>query len=87
MANRPVAQDVLASRAIGLEMERLAMHLATLNGLATDIAYLQPAASYGRLRTAIINASQRVCGNRFGRGWIRPGVTPNRLATRCGKTC
>ncbi len=55
-------------------MERLAIHLATLNGLATDIAYLQPAGTYGRLRTAIINASQRVSGNRFGRGWIRPGA-------------
>ena len=55
-------------------MERLAMHLATLNGLCTDIAYLQPAATYGRLRTAVINASQRACGNRFGRGWIRPGA-------------
>jgi Ni,Fe-hydrogenase III large subunit len=56
-----------------LELERVAMHTATLNGLATDIAFLQGAASHGRLRTAIINASQRVCGNRFGRGWIRPG--------------
>jgi Ni,Fe-hydrogenase III large subunit len=62
------------SRAIGLELERVAMHLATLNGMATDIAYLQPAGTYGRLRTAIINASQRVCGNRFGRGWVRPGT-------------
>ncbi|HEY8907146.1 MAG TPA: hypothetical protein VIM63_14010, partial [Rhodoferax sp.] len=54
---------------------RVAMHLATLTGLATDIAYLQPAGTYQRLRTAIINASQRVCGNRFGKGWIRPGAS------------
>ncbi|PJB41705.1 MAG: hydrogenase [Comamonadaceae bacterium CG_4_9_14_3_um_filter_60_33] len=74
LAKRPVSLETTASRAIGLELERLAMHLATLNGLATDIAYLQPAATYGRLRTAIINASQRACGNRFGRGWIRPGA-------------
>lgn len=73
MANQPVALATTASRAIGLELERVAMHVATLNGLATDVAYLQAAASYGRLRTAIINASQRACGNRFGRGWIRPG--------------
>ena len=73
LANQPVAQAVHTSRAMGLEMERVAMHTATLNGLATDIAFLQGAASHGRLRTAIINASQRVCGNRFGRGWIRPG--------------
>lgn len=74
LANKPVAVATLTSRAIGMELERLAMHLATLNGLATDIAYLQPAGTYGRLRTAIINASQRACGNRFGRGWIRPGA-------------
>ncbi|WP_394755665.1 hypothetical protein [Rhodoferax sp.] len=48
-------------------MKRVAMHLATLGGMATDIAFLQGGATYGRLRTAIINASQRVCGNRFGR--------------------
>lgn len=74
LANRPVARAAIASRAIGLELERLAMHLSTLGGLATDTAYLQAAATYGRLRTAIINASQRACGNRFGRGWIRPGT-------------
>jgi Ni,Fe-hydrogenase III large subunit len=75
LANRPVAQVTQASRAIGLELERVAMHLATLTGLVTDIAYLQPAGTYQRLRTAIINASQRVCGNRFGKGWIRPGAS------------
>ncbi len=74
LANRPVAQVTQASRAIGLELERIAMHLATLTGLATDIAYLQPAGTYQRLRTAIINTSQRICGNRFGKGWIRPGA-------------
>ncbi|ABD70989.1 NADH-ubiquinone oxidoreductase, chain 49kDa [Rhodoferax ferrireducens T118] len=73
MSNQPVAPAIQASRAIALEMERIAMHLATLGGMATDIAFLQGGATYGRLRTAIINASQRVCGNRFGRGWIRPG--------------
>ncbi|MFZ3081361.1 NADH-quinone oxidoreductase subunit C [Rhodoferax ferrireducens] len=73
MSNQPLAPAVHASRAIALEMERIAMHLATLGGMATDIAFLQGGATYGRLRTAIINASQRVCGNRFGRGWIRPG--------------
>ena len=66
-----VETDVL--RGIALEMERVAMHLATLNGLATDIAFVQGTGTYGRLRTAMINASQRVCGNRFGRGWLRPG--------------
>lgn len=60
-------------RGIALELERVAMHLAALTGLATDIAFLQGGASYGRLRTAVINATMRVCGSRFGRGWLRPG--------------
>lgn len=66
----PAAERV---RGVALELERVAMHLAALTGLATDIAFLQGGATYGRLRTAIINATQRVCGNRFGRGWLRPG--------------
>ena len=69
----PVAADTELVRAVALELERIAMHLAALGGLATDIAFLQGGASYGRLRTAIINASMRVCGSRFGRGWLRPG--------------
>ena len=60
-------------RGIALELERIGMHLVALTGLATDIAFLQGGATYGRLRTAIINATMRVCGSRFGRGWLRPG--------------
>ncbi|MFZ2122031.1 MAG: NADH-quinone oxidoreductase subunit C [Rhodoferax sp.] len=74
LAGQPPSPAVAMSRAIALELERVAMHVATLNGMATDIAFLQGAATYGRLRTAIINASQRACGNRFGRGWLRPGT-------------
>ena len=73
LAGAPVSLETDLLRAIALELERLAIHLATLNGLATDLAFLQGGGTYGRLRTAIINASQRVCGNRFGRGWLRPG--------------
>ncbi|WP_162595767.1 hydrogenase large subunit [Variovorax sp. PBL-E5] len=60
-------------RGVALELERVAMHLAGLTGLATDTAFLQGGATYGRLRTAVINASMRACGSRFGRGWLRPG--------------
>jgi Ni,Fe-hydrogenase III large subunit len=65
-----------ASRALGLELERIGMHLAGLAGLAADIAFLQGAATYGRLRTTAINTSMRLCGSRFGRGWVRAGATP-----------
>jgi Ni,Fe-hydrogenase III large subunit len=73
LAGHTLSLEVELVRAVALELERVAMHLASLGGLATDIAFLQGGASYGRLRTAIINASMRACGSRFGRGWLRPG--------------
>ena len=68
-----VSTETEIVRGVALEMERVAMHLAALNGLATDIAFLQGGATYGRLRTAVINASMRMSGSRFGRAWLRPG--------------
>lgn len=73
LSNTPVSLETELLRGIALEMERIAIHVATLTGMATDIAFLQGGGTYGRLRTAIINANQRICGNRFGRGWLRPG--------------
>lgn len=73
LSDSAVGMETDLLRGVALEMERIAIHVATLNGLATDIAFLQGGGTYGRLRTAIINAVQRVCGNRFGRGWLRPG--------------
>jgi len=66
-------------RGLLLELERIAMHLAGLAGLAADVGYQFGAAVYGRLRTTAINASMRLTGSRFGRGAIRPGVTRCRL--------
>lgn len=60
-------------RGVALELERVAMHLAGLAGLATDVAFLPGGSTYGRLRTTVINLSMRLCGSRFGRGWFRPG--------------
>lgn len=61
------------ARAVLLELERVAMHLAGLAGLAADIGFAQGAATYGRLRTTAINATMRWTGSRFGRGALRPG--------------
>lgn len=60
-------------RALALELERVAMHLAGLSGLAADLGFLQGATTYGRLRTTAINTTMRLCGSRFGRGALRPG--------------
>ncbi len=61
------------ARALLLELERVAMHLAGLSGLAQDLGFAQGASTYGRLRTTAINATMRLCGSRFGRGGVRPG--------------
>jgi Ni,Fe-hydrogenase III large subunit len=61
------------ARGVALELERIAMHLAGLSGLAADVGFLPGASTYGRLRTTAINTSMRLCGNRFGRGAVRPG--------------
>jgi Ni,Fe-hydrogenase III large subunit len=68
-----VPPEVEAIRSLGLELERVAMHLVGLSGLATDIAFLPGSSTYGRLRTSVINLSMRLCGHRFGRSWFRPG--------------
>jgi Ni,Fe-hydrogenase III large subunit len=68
-----------ASRGLGLELERIAMHLSGLSGMANDVAFLQGAATYGRLRTTVINTTMLVCGSRFGRGWVRPGAIRSAL--------
>ena len=60
-------------RGVALELERVAMHLVGLAGLATDVAFLPGSSTYGRLRTSAINLSMRLCGSRFGRSWFRPG--------------
>ena len=46
---------------------------SSLSGLAADLAFLQGATTYGRLRTTAINTTMRLCGSRFGRGAVRPG--------------
>ena len=80
LAGIAIAPEATLVRGVALELERIAMHLVALTGMATDIAFLQGGASYGRLRTAIINATMRICGSRFGRGWLRPGGVRHALS-------
>lgn len=55
-------------RTIAEELERVAMHLASLGGVANDIGFAIISSSYGRLRTLVINSLASICGSRFGRG-------------------
>jgi Ni,Fe-hydrogenase III large subunit len=60
-------------RTIGLELERIANHVGDLGALSGDVAFLPPANYCGRMRGDFLNLSLLVCGNRFGKGLVRPG--------------
>ncbi len=61
------------SRTIALEFERIANHVGDLGALSGDVAFLPPANYCGRMRGDFLNMSLWMCGNRFGKGLVRPG--------------
>lgn len=72
-------------RAVALELERLANHTGDLGALANDVAFLPTSAACGKIRGDFLNLTALVCGNRFGRGLVRPGgcrhdLEPARIA-------
>lgn len=62
-------------RVIALEMERIAVHIGDTAALCGDVAYQLGQSVCEALRTIVINTMQDWCGNRFGKGLIRPGGT------------
>ncbi|MCX6877668.1 MAG: NADH-quinone oxidoreductase subunit C [Verrucomicrobia bacterium] len=60
-------------RAVALELERLANHTGDLGALANDVAFLPTSSACGKLRGDFLNLTALLCGNRFGRGLVRPG--------------
>ena len=65
-------KHLIIERAVGMELERMAMHIADTGALSTDVAYQLGQVACEALRTMTINTTQAWCGNRFGKGLIRP---------------
>lgn len=69
-------REMLLSRTIAQELERIAVHTGDLSAICGDVAYQLGNAVFGRLRTPIINFFQEWCGNRLSKGLIRAGYSP-----------
>ena len=54
LAHVELDPELALARGVTLELERIAMHLAGLSGLAADVGFLPGASTYGRLRTTAI---------------------------------
>ena len=67
----PYKADFL--RTISLEIERAAMHINDLGGLAGDIGFLAISATMGRLRGVALSMGEQLTGSRLQRGFICPG--------------
>ena len=73
------SRAIQIERCIGLELERIAGHIGDTAALCGDVAYQLGQVVCEALRTEIINTTQFWCGNRFGKGLVRPGGTNYKL--------
>jgi Ni,Fe-hydrogenase III large subunit len=73
LSGKTVDKGAAVVRCIALELERIANHIGDLGALSGDVAFNPPAAYFGRIRGEFLNLLQVLCGNRFGKGLVRPG--------------
>ncbi len=67
------SEEIGLGRTMAQELERMAIHTGDLAALCNDVAYQLGSAVFGRMRTPLVNFFQEWCGNRLGKGLIRPG--------------
>jgi Ni,Fe-hydrogenase III large subunit/NADH:ubiquinone oxidoreductase subunit C len=75
LAGKEIIEKLETERIIALELERMAVHIGDTAALCGDVAYQIGQVACEALRTIVINTIQDWCGNRFGKGLIRPGGT------------
>lgn len=73
LAGIEVSEALQIERCMALEMERIAVHIGDTAALCGDVAYQLGQVVCEALRTMVINTTQYWCGNRFGKGLVRPG--------------
>ena len=73
IAGIEVSEKLQIERCIALEMEKIAVYIGDTAALCGDVAYQLGQVVCEALRTLIINSTQLWCGNRFGKGLLRPG--------------
>ncbi|MFZ4520571.1 MAG: NADH-quinone oxidoreductase subunit C [Bacteroidales bacterium] len=73
LAGVKISSRLAKERIVALELERIAVHIGDTAALCTDIAYQFGQVVNEALRTIVINTTQLWCGNRFGKGLLRPG--------------
>ncbi len=73
LAGLEVPRPIQAARTIALEVERMAMHVGDLGGLAGDIGFLAVSSSMARLRGLCLRLGELLGGTRFMRGFVRIG--------------
>jgi len=85
LSGHSVPESLEIERTLALELERIAIHIADTGALCTDIGYQLGQVACEALRTIVINTTQAWCGNRFGKGLIRPGGTYYPLTESLGE--
>ncbi len=69
-------------RSLSLEIERVAMHISDLGGLAADIGFLAISSSMARLRGNALRLAELLSGSRFQRAFICPGGVAFKVNSR-----
>ena len=72
LSDNAISDSLATERIVALELERMAMHIADTGALSMDVGYQLGQVACEALRTMTINTTQAWCGNRFGKGLIRP---------------